>query len=118
MLLDCQREIRAAFDGGVIRDDDALASLDDPDAGHDSRRRRRPLIQLPGGERTQLEEGAARIDEPVDPLAGGELAAGTMPLGRLLAAAARHFPRPLAELPDEPLHPLAPALENLVLLND
>jgi hypothetical protein len=41
-----------------------------------------------------------------------------MPLRRLLAAALRHFGGALAQLRDQSLHSLAPALEDLVPLND
>ena len=69
VLLHGEREVRAALDGRVVRDDHALAALDDADAGHDPGARRAAVVQLPGGERVQLEEGGAGIDEPVDPLA-------------------------------------------------
>jgi hypothetical protein len=117
VLLHRQREVGAALDGGVVRDDHAFASLDDADAGDDSGRRRLPVVQVPGGERVELEERGAGIDEAVDALAGSELSAGAMPLRRLLAAALRHLCRALAQLGHESLHPLAPTLEQLVPLN-
>ena len=54
-----------------------------------------------------------RVDQPVDPLARGELAAGPVALDRLLAAALRDLRRPLAQLRDELLHPLAPRTERV-----
>ena len=114
VLLDREREVRAALHGRVVRDDDALASLDDADAGNDPCRGRLPLVEIPGGERVQLEERRAGIDEPVDPLAGRQLASGAVPLHRLLAAALRHLGRALAKLRDELLHPRTPLLERLV----
>ena len=75
VLLDGQGEVRPAFDGRVVRDDDAAAALDHADAGHDPGRWRLAVVELPGGERVQLEERRARVDEQVDPLARCELAA-------------------------------------------
>ena len=113
VLLHGEREVRAALDGRVVRDDHALAALDDADARHDPGARRSAVVHLPRGERVQLEEGRAGIDEPVDPLSRRQLAARAVPLGRLLAAAARDLRRALAQLGDELLHPLAPARELL-----
>ena len=79
--------------------------------GDDAGARRLAVVELPGGERVQLEEGRVRVDEPVDPLARGELAARAVALDRLLAAAARDLRRALAQLGDERRHPLAPARE-------
>ena len=45
------------------------------DARDDARRRRLPVVEVPGGEGVQLEERRAGIDEPVDPLPGRQLAA-------------------------------------------
>ena len=75
VLLDGEREVRAALDGRVVRDDHALPALDDADAGDDAGRRGLAVVELPGGERIQLEERGAGVDEPVDPLPGGELPA-------------------------------------------
>ena len=88
VLLHGQREVRAPLDRRVVRDDHALATLDDADSGHDPRGRRIAVVEIPRGERVQLEEGAARVDEHVDPLAGGQLAARAVSLDRLLPAAA------------------------------
>ena len=41
MFFDRHRIVRAAFDGGVVGDDDAVLPFDDADAGDNSRRRRR-----------------------------------------------------------------------------
>ena len=95
---------------------DALLPLDDADPGDDAGRRRLAVVQLPGGEGVQLEERRPRVDQPVDPLAGGQLAARTVPLDGLLAAAARDERRSLAELRDERLHPLRTARERFVAL--
>src|SRR5918995_6622530 len=70
---------------------------------------------LPRGECVQPEEGAARIDEPVDTLARGELPSRPVPFARALAAAARDVRRPLAELRHERLHRLRAPREGLVM---
>ena len=84
VLLDRERVVRAALHRRVVRDDHAVR------APRRSRSRSRspptapgPSYTLPGGERVELEEGAARVDEQVDALARGELAAGAVPLERL-----------------------------------
>ena len=45
-------------------------------------RRRLAVVEPVGGEGVQLEEGRARVDEPVDALARQQLAAGAVPLDR------------------------------------
>ena len=75
VLLHREREVRAALHGRVVGDDHALAPLDDADSRHDACARRFAVVHLPGGERVQLEEGGAGIDEPVDPLPRRQLAA-------------------------------------------
>ena len=111
VLLDREREVRAALDRGVVGDDDALAALDDADAGDDPGPGRLAVVHVPGGQRAELEEGGAGVDEPVDPLARGQLPARAVPLDRALTAAARDLRRALAQLGDEALHPLAPGRE-------
>ena len=108
VLLHRQREVRAALHGRVVRDDHALASLDHADPGHDPRRRRLAVVHVPRGERVQLEERRARIDEPVDPLARRQLPARAVPLERPLAAAARR-PAPTARAARRPAPPSAHA---------
>ena len=108
VLLDREREVGAALDGRVVRDDDALAALDEADPGHDPGRGRLAVVQLPGGERVELEERGAGVEQPVDPLAGGQLPARAVPLDAPLAAAARDLRRALAQLGDERLHAPAP----------
>ena len=48
-------------------------------------------VEAPGGESSELEEGSPRVDQPVDPLAGEQLASLAMPCRGALAAAARDF---------------------------
>ncbi len=115
VLLDGQREVGAALDRGVVGDDHALPTLDDADAGDDSGCRRLSVVHVPGRQGVQLEECAAGIDEPVDALARGELPAGPVPLGRLVAPSLGDLPRAFAQFGHEPLHPLAPPGELLAL---
>src|SRR5215210_6917616 len=75
VLLDGHREVGAALDRRVVCDDHALAPLHDADARDETRRGRLPVVHVPGGERVELQERAAGIDQPVDALARGQLAA-------------------------------------------
>ena len=58
VLLDRQRQVGAPLDGGVVGDDHAGAPLDDADPGDDPGRGRLALVDVPGGERLELQEGA------------------------------------------------------------
>ncbi len=109
VLLDRERVVRAALDRRVVRDDQALAALDDADAGDDPRRGRVAAVEVPGGERVQLEEGRAGVEQAVDALAREELPARAVLLDRLRAAALGDLRVPRAELLDERLH-AAPVL--------
>jgi len=66
VLLHREREVRAALHGRVVRDDHALAALDDADARDDPGARRTAVVEIPRGECVELEERGAGIDEPVD----------------------------------------------------
>ena len=113
VLLHRQRVVRAALDGRVVGDDHALPALDDADPGDDPRGRRVAVVEVPGGERVQLEERGAGIAEPVDPLAREKLPPGVVPLDRLGPAAGRDLVGALAQLGDERLHALPVRLEVL-----
>ena len=82
VLLDGEREVRAALHGRVVRDDHAFAALDDADARDDPGAGRLAVVELPRRERVQLEEGRVGVDEAVDPLARGQLAARPVALDR------------------------------------
>jgi hypothetical protein len=114
VLLDRQRVVRAALHGRVVGDDHALASLDDADPGHDPRRRRVAVVQLPRGERIELEEGGAGIAQKVDAFAHGQLAARAMPFECVVTASAGDERGALAQLRDEVFHPLPPCVERPV----
>ena len=108
VLLDREREVRAALDRRVVGDDHALLALDDADPGDDSGRRGLALVHVPGGQGAELEEGASRVEQAVDSLPRGQLAARAVALDRLVAAARGDLRRALAQLGDERLHALAP----------
>ncbi len=104
VLLDRQRKVRAAFYGGVVRDDDAQTALDRTDSGHDPRPRCLAVVDVPRRQSVELEKRRAGVDEPVDALACGELATRAMALRRLLTAAGGNERRSLTQLRHEGLH--------------
>ncbi len=115
VLLDRQRQVGAALHGGVVREEHARPALDGADPGHDPGRRRFAAVEPPGGEGADLEERRAGIDEPVDPLARGQLAAAAMAFEGGRAASGGDGGAALAELGDERLHPGGAAGELLRL---
>ena len=90
VLLHRHRVVGAALDGGVVGDDDALAAGDPPDAGDDARGRGVTVVQPVRGQRGELQERAAGVEQRVDPVAGQQLAARHVPLAGPLAATFRH----------------------------
>ena len=60
VLLHRHRVVGAAFDGGVVGDDDDLAPLDPGDAGDHPGARRGAVVEVLGRQRRELEEGASR----------------------------------------------------------
>ena len=118
VLLHRQREVRPALHGRVVGDDHALAALDDSDPRDDPGGRRLAVVQLPCRQRRELEERRVRVDEQVDPLAGGQLAARSVALDGGFPAAARDPGRALAELLDERAHSLHPAREEVAVSLD
>ncbi len=97
VLADGFLEERAALGRGVVGDDHADHASDRADAGHQAGARDGVVVQPPGGQRRQLEEGAERIEQQVDAFAHRDLAARAMPRDHALAAA-RHRPGlPLAQ---------------------
>jgi hypothetical protein len=103
----------AALHRGVVRNHDTLAALDHADARDDARRRRLALVEIPGGERVQLEKGRAGIDEAIDALTREELPPRVVSLHGTVAAATGHLGRARTQLGDECRHPLAPFRETL-----
>ena len=101
VLLHGHRVVGAALDGRVVGDHDALAPADPADAGDDAGRRNRVVVHPDGGERRQLEERRARVEQPVDPVADEQLAAGgVLGAGRLRTTLA-HDGQPRAQLVDQ-----------------
>ena len=114
VLLDRDGVVGAALDGGVVGDDDALAAADPADAGDDAGRGDGVgtvgVAVHPGrGQRAQLQERAARVEQPVDPLAREQLAAVEVLAPGGLAAALAGRGKPFAQVVDEPLHLLSHA---------
>jgi hypothetical protein len=94
VLLDGDRVVGAALDRRVVGDHDAGAAADlaeagdDPGAGHGVGVAG-GAVHPGGGQRTELQERAARVEQPVDPLTDQQLAAvGVLAAGRLAAAGA------------------------------
>ena len=87
VLLDRHRVVGAALDRGVVGDDDAGRALDPADPGDDPGAGRVVVVQAGRGERAQLEEGRAGVEQAVDPLADRELAALAVAGDRAVVAA-------------------------------
>ncbi len=106
VLLDRHRVVGAALDGRVVRDDDDLAAVHPADAGDDSGAGHRVVVAVgavhpEGGHRAQLEERAAGVEQPVDPVSREELAAVGVLLPRRLAAALSDDGQPVTQLVDQ-----------------
>ena len=91
VLLDRHRVVGAALDRRVVGDDDARRPLDRPDPGDDPGARGVAVVQPGRGERAQLEERRAGVEQPVDPLPDGQLAALAMAGDRPVVAAGAAF---------------------------
>jgi hypothetical protein len=94
VLLDGEGVVGAALHGRIVRDDDALAPLHEADPGHHAGRGRVAVVEVPGRERGELEEGRALVEQPLHAFPDEELAArlvllagvGTPALGDLRQA--------------------------------
>ncbi len=89
VLLDRDRVVGAALDGGVVGDDDALAPGDAADAGDEPRRRHGLVVDPVRGELAQLEKRRADVEQRLDALARQHLAAFDVARARALVAAGR-----------------------------
>ena len=115
VLLDREREVRAALHGRVVRDDDALLALDDADAGDDPGRRA-PRRRTAPTRRARSARGRpcrGRRSRSI------RSRAVSLPRERWRSTARSPPPRatsggPLAQLGDERLHALGAARERLV----
>ena len=79
----------------------ASAERDPADAGDDPGGRRLAVVETVRGQRGQLEERAAGVEQRVDPLAGQQLAAVDVPLPGPLAPAERRLSQLLGEIGGE-----------------
>ena len=83
VLLDRERKIGAALDGGVVGDDHALAPRDAADAGDDARARRLVAVHAVRRELPDLEKRRAGVEQRAHALARQELAARDVLVARL-----------------------------------
>ena len=104
MLLHGHRIIGAALHRRIVDDDDAFLAHHRADAGDDAGCRNILAVHAISGERRQLEEGRARIEQEADALARQELAAGKVALARGVAAAEADAFELLREVGDEAPH--------------
>ena len=104
MLLDRQRIVGAALDGGVVGHHDAFAPVHPADAGDDAGRGYVVLIDAPGGELGKLQEGGAGVEQAAHPVAGQPLAARQMALAGAFAAAFLHPGHGFAQVRGERPH--------------
>jgi hypothetical protein len=104
VLLHGQRIIRAALDGRIVGDDDALTAGDAADASDDACRMHVAAIEAEGCERREFEKGGAGIDQQIDAFARQHLAARRMAAARDLAATAGNHLQLLPEVGDQRSH--------------
>jgi hypothetical protein len=76
VLLHGHRVVRPAGDSRVVGGDEAQAALHQADAGDDAGAGDAAVVHVLGGQGRDLEEGAARVEQGVDPVPGQHLAAG------------------------------------------
>ncbi len=76
----------AALHRRIVGDDHAGRVVDHADAGDDAGGRHLAAVEAMGGERRELEEGAAGIEQQVDAVAHQDLAAGVVAIDLRLAA--------------------------------
>ena len=101
MLLDRHRVVGAAFDRRVVGDDHALPPGDPADAGDDPGGRAVVVVHAVGGQRGDLQQRAAGIEQPVHPVARQQLAARDVALTRAFRPAERRRGQLAAQLLDE-----------------
>jgi hypothetical protein len=103
MLLDGRRVIGAALDRRVVGYDDDFAPRHAGNSSHEASARRLVVVHIPGGERRQLEQGRARIDQAFDSFPDRDLSlfpvtlkgagSAALPCGRHPVPQLRHQPR-------------------------
>src|SRR5580704_4395791 len=94
------RVVRAALDGRIVGDDDAVQAFDDSDSREDARRERVVAVHVEGRERRELEKIRTWIDQPFGALARGELIAAPMLFDRRGSASGANGDQPLPQLGD------------------
>ena len=114
MLLDRERVVRAALHRRVVRDDDAFGAADAADAGDDPRAGRLVVVHAERGERRELEERRARVDQALDAVAREQLARARVPLAGALRSAQARLGETLAQLRYEAAHGIAVASSGVV----
>ena len=101
MLLDRNRVVRPAFDGGVVGHDHALAPGYPSNAGDHACAGTLVVVHAVGGERRHFEQWAAGVQQPVYALPRQQLAAADMALAGLGGPTERGGGHLLPQLRDE-----------------
>jgi hypothetical protein len=107
VLLHRHRVVRAALDRGVVGHHDALAAADPADSGDNAGAGRGVLVHALGGQRRDLQERAAGIQQPSHPVPRQELAAGHVPGPGGRGTAQRPHPQAFPQFGDQLLVALA-----------
>ncbi len=112
-LLHRQRIPGAALDARVVGVDHHLAAFDDADAAHLPGAVHLAVIGAVGGQRGDLQERRARVEQQLEPLAHGELVLPVQPLDVALRAFVARVVQALAQLGDPLAHRRLVVLERL-----
>ncbi len=113
VLLHRDGKVRPALHRGVVGDDHHFAPAHAADARHQAGAGGVAAVHPPRGQRRELEERRAGVQQAFDPLANGQLALLAMALDRLFTAAAAHLGEPLAQFGHHALHVRAIAVEQV-----
>ena len=111
VLLHRHRVIGAAFDRRVVGDDHAFAALDAADAGDQAGAVDGVVVEAVGGERRQLQEWRAGIDQVHDAVARQQLTARHMALAGALRPAQSGLGAALLQFLDKRAHALGVGAE-------
>ena len=118
VLLDGQRIIGAALHRRVVADDHHLAARDAADPRDQARARNFAVVHVAGGELADLEKRRARVEQPLDAVAGQELAATNVAFAMFLRTALRRFGDIRAQFLDERPVMLSARTELVAVRND
>jgi hypothetical protein len=94
--------VGAAFHRGVVGDDQALGPAHPADAGDDPRGRRLAVVQVPCGQRAELQKRRAGIEQAIDPIAHEQLSLLDVALAILRPPSFADVGLPLAQLSHQP----------------